>query len=70
MHTLLLHIFLMHDQQNPLTTLDYILYAPKPSCNIKHAKEIRGFDISDYGFTTENNSDVPSCERRGWVGLR
>ena len=32
------HMILMHDQQNPLTTSNYILYAPKPSCNIQHAK--------------------------------
>ena len=31
-------MILMHDQQNPLTTSHYILYAPKPSCNIQHAK--------------------------------
>ena len=30
MHTLRFHMILMHDQQNPLTTSNYILHAPKP----------------------------------------
>ena len=34
MHTLRFPMILMHAQQN----LNYILYAPKPSCNIEHAK--------------------------------
>ena len=38
MHTLRFHMILMHDQQNPLTTSNYILYVPKHSCNIQHAK--------------------------------
>ena len=38
MHTLRFHMILRHDRQNPLTTSNYILYAPKPSCNIQHAK--------------------------------
>ena len=38
MHTLRFHMILIHDQQNPLTTSNYILHAPKPSSNIQHAK--------------------------------
>ena len=38
MHTLRFYMILLHDQQNPLTTSNYILYVPKPSCNIQHAK--------------------------------
>ena len=37
------HMILMHDQQTPLTTPNYILCAPQPSCNIQHAKI---YDIS------------------------
>ena len=29
MHTLRFHMILMHDQQNPLTTSNYILYVPR-----------------------------------------
>ena len=43
-YTLRFHMILMHDQQNPLTML---LYAPKPSCNIQHAKI--------YEFTAERD---------------
>ena len=32
MHTLRFHMILMHDQQNPLTTSNYMMYAPKHSC--------------------------------------
>ena len=39
MHTFKFHMILMHDQQNPLTTSNYILHAPKPSCNIQQARE-------------------------------
>ena len=38
MHTLRFYMILIHDKQNPLTTSNYILYAPKPPCNIQHAK--------------------------------
>ena len=38
LHALRFHMILMHDQQNPLITPNYILYGPKPSCNIQHAK--------------------------------
>ena len=34
MHTGRFKMILMHDQQNPLTTSNFILYAPKPECNI------------------------------------
>ena len=41
MHTLRFHMILMHDQQNLLTPSNYILYAPKPSCNIQCVKRKR-----------------------------
>ena len=36
MHTLKFHMILMHDQQNPLTTSNYILYAPFMQKSLKY----------------------------------
>ena len=39
MHTLRFHMFLIHDQQNPLTTSNYILHAPKPERNKERERD-------------------------------
>ena len=54
-------MILMHDQQNPLTTSNYILYVPKPSGHIQHAKihereeeKVRNAEMRESARATQN----------------
>ena len=47
---------LMHDQQNLLTTFNYILYALKPSCNMQKAMKLRYLNPLIHWIFSDPNS--------------
>ena len=41
LRTLRFHMILMHDQQNPINTSNYVLHEPQPSCKFNMQKSMK-----------------------------